>query len=232
MVSGNNTVNSEDYLVYDPETLSLVNKLGLTVDDFSIQRSPVTAFSSLWHINKYLVGMGCQNGDVTFLIYENESLDHKSTLKLTIDGPVSSIVLFEKETEIADLLVVSAVGYAIVFLDVLQNDFLKRILIKPRSQDAITCAVAADVDFDGQKELILGLFSKEICCYKLVNNSAEELWRIELMYPAFCICDIDINKDGVNELVVLSMFAFSIFVPDHSLALSKLQAVKKYLESN
>jgi hypothetical protein len=218
--------------VYDPETLAPLRKCGLAVDNFLKHRTPVTAFTSTWHINEYLVAIGCQNGDVSFLIYENESMDYKSTLNVSVDGPVSSLVLFEIETEIADLLVVSAVGYCIVFRDILQNHLEKRVVIRPKSQDAITCAVAADVDFDGQKELILGSFSKEIYCFKITGSTSEELWKIELMTPIFCLCDIDINKDGINELVVVSMNGLSIFIPDHKLALNKLRAVTRYLQNN
>jgi hypothetical protein len=202
----------------------------LNNEDFLVHKTPVTALATIWHINQFIVAIGCQNGEVTIIIYENESLDYKKTMKIMVDGPISSIILFEIETEIVDLLVVSAVGYSIVFRDIIQFNFEKRVLIRPKSFDSLTCAVTADVDFDGQKEVIIGCFSKDIYCYKIGSEGAEELWKIELMTPIFCLCDIDINKDGVNELVVVSMFGLSIFVPSHELALNKLQGVRKYLE--
>lgn len=229
LVCGNNTINSKHQLVYDPETLKTVQSR-LCVDDFTVHKTPVTALSTTWHINQYIVALGCQNGDITFIVYENEVLEYRRSSKLCIDGPVSSVILFETEPEIVDLLAVSAVGYCIVFRDIMQYNFEKRILIRPKSFDALTCAVTADVDFDGQKEIIIGCFSKDIYCYKLGVNGAEELWKIELMTPIFCLCDIDINKDGINEIVVITMFGLSIFNPSHQLALKKLQDVRKYLE--
>jgi len=229
MVCGNNTVNSKGKLVYDPETLKPL-ETGLRNEDFCVHKTPVTALGTIWHINQFIVAIGCQNGEVTVVVYESEALEHKKTLKIMLDGPISSIILFEIETEIVDLLVVSAVGYSIVFRDIMQFEFEKRVLIRPKSFDSLTCAVTADVDFDGQKEVIIGCFSKEVYCYKIRSGGAEELWKIELMTPIFCLCDIDINKDGVNELVVVSMFGLSIFVPSHELALKKLQGVRRYLE--
>ena len=175
------------------------------------------------------MALGYQNGDVSLLKYNTDPLAIESLSKFVLDGPISAVVLFEFETEIVDLLVVSAVGYCILYRDVAQDVIDRKIVIRPPCTDALTTATASDIDFDGQKEIIIGSFSKEIFCYKIVGEEAQILWKIDTLYPVQSICEFDINKDGINELVVVSMYAVSILLPNHSLACNKLRAVREFL---
>lgn len=91
---------------------------------------------------------------------------------MLLDGPISCLLLFKLEAGCSDLLVASAVGYAVVYRDVIQEGLSRKILI-PCSQDALTCATTSDVDFDGNREIILGTYNQEVCCYKLKGNTFE-----------------------------------------------------------
>lgn len=218
--------------MYYPDTLEPILTAKIATRDFLFHSAPVISTSSLWHIKYFLVALGCQNGQISLLMYKTEPFVFKNLHRICFDGPISALLLFETESEIADLLVVCAVGYCALFRDVSQDNIERKIIIRPPCSDALTCATAVDVDFDGQKEIIVGSFSKEIFCFKIVENTAILLWKMEFLHPIMGICEIDINKDGVNEIVVLSMFGVSILALNHELACQKLRAVKKYLENS
>ena len=176
--------------------------------------------------------MGHQDGEISLLKYNIDPLNLENVTRVKLDGPISSVFLFEIETEVIDLLVVSAVGYCILYRDILQENMGRKIIIRPPCSDALTCASASDIDFDGQKEILIGSFSKELFCFKLVDNSIILLWKMEFMHPLQSITEIDINKDGISEIIVLSMYGIIILVPNHTLACKKFQAVKEYLNKS
>lgn len=190
---------------------------------------PVVSLHSVWHINYFLIALGGQDGEVTLLKYALEPFAVHSSSRVWLDGPISAVLLFEIETEVIDLLVVSAAGYCILYRDVVQELLTRKIIIKPPCYDALTAVSASDVDFDGQKEILVGSFSKEIFCFKITENSANLMWKIEAMHPIQCISDIDINKDGVNEIIVVTMYGITILTPNFYIACNKLRAVTKYL---
>lgn len=147
-----------------------------------------------------------------------------------LDGPISSVCFSKLTPEILDLVVCSAMGYIVVYQD-LSSDLLNRpLLLKPSTDDAITCVFPLDVDFDGNKELLVGTFSQEVFCYKLAVNSFQELWVKHFEHPIMCIDAIDINSDGLMEIIVVGMYAVTVFSPDIQAALRKLEVVRKYLE--
>ena len=45
------------------------------------------------------------------------------------------------------------------------------------------------------------------------------------MHPIMCMRAIDLNKDGILELIIVSMYGISVYSPSHELAFVKLKAV-------
>ncbi|KAJ8941658.1 hypothetical protein NQ314_010303 [Rhamnusium bicolor] len=74
------------------------------------------------------------------------------------------------------------------------------------STSILTCCEIADIDFDGQKEILIGNSAEEIM---LLKRDKERGWCLEelkkIAAPILSLRYLDISGDGVKELVVLSM---------------------------
>jgi hypothetical protein len=57
-----------------------------------------------------------------------------------------------------------------------------RILFRSDDYDVTTCAAVTDVDFDGEKEIVLGTYGQELLVYKLVLKFGPILhWKLALL---------------------------------------------------
>ena len=60
------------------------------------------------------------------------------------------------------------------FQNVIKNGLnSSRTLFRSDDFDCATCATLADVDFDGEKEIVIGTFGQELLVYKLVEKLEE-----------------------------------------------------------
>ena len=201
-----------------------------------MNESPVICIDIHQSIQHFYISLGLQNG-----------IFHLGTLKLlrfsyrtewvldaefstVLDGPLSSTCFSKLTPEILDLVVCSAIGYIVVYQDISSDQLTRPLLLKPSTDDALTCVFPLDVDFDGNKELLVGTFSQEVFCYKLAVNSFQELWVKHFEHPIMGIEACDMNNDGLMEIIVVGMYAVSVFSPDTLTALRKLEDVRKYLE--
>ena len=218
--------------MYDPDDLKKTCSSKIIHKSLCSHSTSIVAVGTIWHIKYFFIALGSQDGEVSLLKYDTDSFLVQNETKIKIDGPISSILLLEIESEIVDLLVVSATGYCVLYRDIVQNFLERKTLIEPASNDALTSAAASDIDFDGEKEILIGTFAKEVFCYKIIGNLANLLWKLEFMHPVLSICEIDINKDGVNEVVIVSMYGITILTPNLFLARNKLQAISLYLNGS
>ncbi|KAJ2783356.1 hypothetical protein GGI15_002618 [Coemansia interrupta] len=63
-----------------------------------------------------------------------------------------------------------------------------------------------DLDFDGQREVIVGTVAGSVLVYKHVPARGYVLvWRRRFPAPVYGLFSVDINSDGVNELVVVTL---------------------------
>ncbi|RZC40634.1 kaptin-like, partial [Asbolus verrucosus] len=70
----------------------------------------------------------------------------------------------------------------------------------------LTCCQIADIDFDGDKEILIGNTSEEIMLYKRDPDRGWCLEELKLFAsPIISMKYVDVIEDGVKELVVLSM---------------------------
>lgn len=194
--------------------------------------SPVTALIASFRISGYKIALGCQDGLVKFV---RCPLDGSPSLSssTSLDGPISSVLFLRIKPNITDLLVTSACGYACYFAGINSKQLVDPIVIVPPDQDTLTSAVACDVDFDGEKEVLLGSYRQEVYCYKLLQSSEFQLlWTLRLEHPVMGIATIDFNLDGVLEVCVLTMYGVFVYHPSFELAMQKLRRVKKYLSDS
>ncbi|KAJ1738945.1 hypothetical protein LPJ79_002910 [Coemansia sp. RSA 1821] len=87
----------------------------------------------------------------------------------------------------------------------------------------ITSVHFDDLDFDGGKEIIVGTVSGSVLIYKYVAEHGYVLvWKRRFPAPAYGIFSADINCDGANELVVVTLLGVHIMQPNLAQARAKL----------
>ncbi|KAJ2688523.1 hypothetical protein IWW39_002143 [Coemansia spiralis] len=87
----------------------------------------------------------------------------------------------------------------------------------------ITSVHFDDLDYNGTKEIIVGTVSGAVLIYKEVEGSGYILaWKRRFPAPAYGIFSVDINCDGANELVVVTLLGVHVMQPNLSLVRAKL----------
>ncbi|KAJ2511435.1 hypothetical protein H4217_007387 [Coemansia sp. RSA 1939] len=79
----------------------------------------------------------------------------------------------------------------------------------------ITSVHCDDLDLDGSKEVIVGTVSGTVLIYKLIPEKGYVLvWKRRFPAPVYGIFSVDINCDGVNELVVVTLIGVHVMQPN------------------
>ncbi|KAJ2314557.1 hypothetical protein H4S01_001177 [Coemansia sp. RSA 2610] len=86
----------------------------------------------------------------------------------------------------------------------------------------ITSVHFDDLDFDGTKEIIVGTVSGAVLIYKAVERGYVLVWKRRFPAPAYGIFSTDINCDGANELVVVTLLGVHILQPNLAHVRAKL----------
>uniref|UniRef100_A0A672PW55 Kaptin (actin binding protein) n=1 Tax=Sinocyclocheilus grahami TaxID=75366 RepID=A0A672PW55_SINGR len=109
-----------------------------------------------------------------------------------------------------------------VFRDVEKYGLSRQLCLAESDQcDAVVCALVADLDFDGQHELLLGTYGQDLLCYKFhqpmgaFEDKLQLLWRQSFKRPLLSLIYLDLDGDGLRELAVLTLKGLHIF--QHSL---------------
>ncbi|XP_065200975.1 KICSTOR complex protein kaptin-like isoform X2 [Planococcus citri] len=231
------------------------NFVEISVGDFFVEFEDVPAIVmciKVLYYNNYhhrISSLGCENGQVRCAIVECKSNHILRSLSTEYENPISSVQLFtlkmpeipvddieqyiqnddltflEKNPEV-NLLVTNTLFHSEVFMDVLKYDFKNRhCLHESTLYDACLCSVIADVDFDGNKEIILGTYGEELLLFKYVDN---ETWKMigqkSIPNPVHKLYYVDLTEDGVSELITVT--AKGLHVYQH-----KLKDVHKLISS-
>lgn len=119
------------------------------------------------------------------------------------------------------VLVTSTIELSAVYRNILQNGLREQVLLPESDQfDSVLCAVTADVDFDGEPEILLGTYGQELLCYKYVQRPGVEghlqlLWQRSFPSPLLCMAVVDLTCDGLYELAIVCLKGLHIL--QHSL---------------
>uniref|UniRef100_A0A3Q3VXE1 Uncharacterized protein n=1 Tax=Mola mola TaxID=94237 RepID=A0A3Q3VXE1_MOLML len=171
-----------------------------------------------------LSAFGCQNGCVGLALVDQTGPEVLESWRFQFDSPVSTVRLFplncknehseEKGVEMEgyNLLVTSAIEMAVVYRDVQERGLSCPAYLSESDQwDAVLCALVIDLDFDGQKEVLLGTYGQELLCYKFQQALSEKdgqfelQWRRSFKSPLLSIIYLDSTGDGLRELAVLTL---------------------------
>ncbi|KAK3698434.1 hypothetical protein QZH41_010009 [Actinostola sp. cb2023] len=168
--------------------------------------------------NKRLTAIGCENGYVQLSIVDTlNELNIIGTWSVQHDGPITSVKLFttakqqdcatetalQLSSEDCHLLVCCAIEPCSLYLDVMSHGF-ERPLILPDSDnfDCVLCTCIADVDCDGNNELLLGTYGQELLVYKMTSRQEGSIdvgitWQRRFNSPLFAIDYLDMTRDGL-----------------------------------
>ncbi|KAK2828895.1 hypothetical protein Q5P01_019929 [Channa striata] len=183
-----------------------------------------------------LSAFGCQNGCVGLALVNQAGPEVLQSWRFQFDSPISTVLLFplschtepnpptsEKSLEVEgyNLLVTSTIEMAVVYRDVQEFGLSRSTCLSESDQwDAVLCALVIDLDFDGQKEVLLGTYGQELLCYKFHGVIGSEgqfqlQWRRSFKSPLLSIIYLDLTGDGLRELAVLTLKGLHIL--QHSL---------------
>lgn len=89
--------------------------------------------------------------------------------------------------------------------DILNNGMNEDIILNgSETSDCILCSCVADINMDGQNEILLGTYGQEVLIFYFINNTWELIIRKLFDAPVYSICYMDITNDGMKELIVLT----------------------------
>lgn len=146
------------------------------------------------------------------------------------------------------LLVGSALGYAVAYGDIQQSNFSKETFL-PQSDrdDSVLCSGFMDVNMDGHDEILLGTYNQHLLVYKTNVNEDGKLagtgyelssdpdldersgpfqlsTRVAFDHPIYALDAVDLNRDGIDELVVTTMYSIQVFEVDMECCAGQLRA--------
>uniref|UniRef100_A0A3Q1J4U5 Kaptin (actin binding protein) n=1 Tax=Anabas testudineus TaxID=64144 RepID=A0A3Q1J4U5_ANATE len=186
-----------------------------------------------------LSAFGCQNGCVGLALVNQSGPEVLQSWRVQFDSPISTVLLFplkksmlllhhcfsllqSVEIQGYNLLVTSTIEMAVVYRDVHECGLSRSMCLSESDQwDAVLCALVIDLDFDGQKEVLLGTYGQELLCYKFhptgsgSESQFELQWRRSFKSPLLSIIYLDLTGDGLRELAVLTLKGLHIL--QHSL---------------
>ncbi|XP_050294931.1 KICSTOR complex protein kaptin-like [Anthonomus grandis grandis] len=217
--------------------------------EFSKTTSPVVWIDMLY-MNNYeerITTFGCEDGYVKLLKVNTKTNKLVYNFSTRFTNYVASVHLyFENTPNISDkfaksfgkttldkrvarpilnLIVVNSILPPVICRDVLKYGLSDYDGLARHDNGTIfTCCAVADIDFDGQKEILVGTSSEEIILYKMDN--VENKWFMEeikyMAAPILSLKYLDVSGDGVRELIVSSMKGIHVLQHDPVFVQKKL----------
>ncbi|XP_043996863.1 KICSTOR complex protein kaptin isoform X1 [Gambusia affinis] len=186
---------------------------------------------------KRLSAYGCQNGCIGLALVNQKGPEVLQKWRVQFDSPISTVLLFplscqtksseasgERSEELSgyNLLITSTIEMAVVYRHVQECGLSRSTCLSGSDQwDAVLCALVIDLDFDGQKEVLLGTYGQELLCYKFrpagsgQDGEFQLQWRRSFKSPLLSVIYLDLTGDGLRELAVLTLKGLHIL--QHSL---------------
>ncbi|KAJ2958615.1 hypothetical protein NQZ79_g5790 [Umbelopsis isabellina] len=215
------------------------------------QRQSVLFMDIYDHEQGRVLCAGGQNGELSVGIYNTAGVETMS-YSTRLFSPISSVKIYDSRAPIVpesltdfvtvgellrersetNIVVTCAVERAIIYHSVLDMGLQDAVVLPESSQyDSVLCSHVMDVDWDGQNEIIIGTYGKQILIYKKAPpNSYIILWQRQFSYPIYRIVHLDINLDGLDELIVTTMYGVHILQPNLKQAKSHLLQILEFVE--
>uniref|UniRef100_A0A3Q4AT64 Uncharacterized protein n=1 Tax=Mola mola TaxID=94237 RepID=A0A3Q4AT64_MOLML len=155
-----------------------------------------------------LSAFGCQNGCVGLALVDQTGPEVLESWRFQFDSPVSTVRLFPLNCKnecqrCHHCLLSSGAVHVCVFRDVQERGLSCPAYLSESDQwDAVLCALVIDLDFDGQKEVLLGTYGQAL---SEKDGQFELQWRRSFKSPLLSIIYLDSTGDGLRELAVLTL---------------------------
>lgn len=104
--------------------------------------------------------------------------------------------------------------YQLFYCSDVLNYGMKKCESLPRLDmtNIFTCVDVYDIDFDGKKEILIGNSTEDIFLYKYKKEKGWCLIDLKKVgVPILGLLNLDVNGDGVRELIVLTMKGVHVF---------------------
>ncbi|KAI8381032.1 uncharacterized protein BYT42DRAFT_289604 [Radiomyces spectabilis] len=182
-----------------------------------------------------------QNGEIFLGFYDQDGHEMKSHA-IQMFTPISSVVIFQprvskkvREDDGLHLVITCAIEQAVVYRSIETNGLSRgRILPQSNLYDSVLCSHVMDVDWDGEMEILIGTYGRQVLIYKQVAGTQDYnvLWRRQFAYPIYRMTHLDLNRDGLDELIVITMYGVHIFQPNMKKTKDRLLKVLQFVESS
>ncbi|RUS17014.1 hypothetical protein BC937DRAFT_90532 [Endogone sp. FLAS-F59071] len=106
------------------------------------------------------------------------------------------------------------------------------VLPESNQHDSVLCSHVLDVDWDGECELLVGTYGRQLLIYKRIPGTETQyyiFWRRGFAYPIYRLASLDVNRDGLDELIVTTMYGVHVFQPNFDKAQERLLEVLNYI---
>ncbi|KAI9138511.1 hypothetical protein BKA69DRAFT_1127263 [Paraphysoderma sedebokerense] len=184
--------------------------------------------------SKRIVIAGCEDGEFRVAVSNfNEDTgtfdtEHQIVYSFSFFSPITDVILFNDKanpniisTDLSEeslhLLVALSVESSVVFRNILTDGLTNPIeLTNSENYDCAMCAHVMDIDWDGENEIVLGTYGQMMVVYKLApsKSSYTLMYTHRFAYPLYHFTSLDLNCDGVLELVVTSMWGVHVLQYD------------------
>lgn len=188
----------------------------------------IALWINIYYYDNYkrrVTAVGCDCGLVKVAVINVLDLQVSQSWLLRYDKPIPSVIVFphrnivckptfisaeaEKCVPKDDIpklnIVISSTSNAVVFENILEHGMKRDVILSgSESSDCILCCCIADINMDGQNEILLGTYGQEVLIFVLTNDVWELAVRKLFDAPVHSISYMDITNDGIKELIVLT----------------------------
>ncbi|XP_059484563.1 KICSTOR complex protein kaptin isoform X2 [Neocloeon triangulifer] len=178
--------------------------------------------------DKRITALASENGSLSLSVVDIASRSVLFTHSSSFSGPLSSVRLFTIDEESLNLVVTSTLTPSAVYMNVIKEGLGNFVGLQDSGNfDCALCSLVADIDMDGQPEILIGTYGQELLVYKHVSNEWV-LWdQMTLSSPIYSLLYIDMTSDGMKELVALTLKG--VYIVQHFVD-DVLKILKKRLE--
>ena len=109
-----------------------------------------------------------------------------------------------------NLVVVNSRDRSVVYRDVMKFGLNNPIYLKGSNDyDVATCCDIADVDHDGQHEVVIGTYGQKMLIYNFdmslpSGSEVDAIWSRKFAHPLIKVKFVDLVGDGINEIALIS----------------------------
>ena len=181
--------------------------------------------------SKRLSVFGCTFGKIKVFLVDVELNTITSSWSIEHDSPIAKCQLFTAMDSV-HLVIISARELAVIYCNILKNGLTDSAFLSESDQfDCATCCAVADINYDGNKEILIGTYGCKILSYSFDFNSDTRffapLWIREFSAPILKIKFVDIIGDGIDEMIVVTANGIHTLQSNLTMLLKKC---KKHLD--